>query len=252
MSLWHLELLRLWRTRRWIALAAVFLVLGFGNPLATRYLGDLLQGATGDGTYIQIIVTQPKPADGMVSYFGNITSLGTLVAVVVAGLAFSLRANPPLASLYLTHVRNRVALLVPRLVVAALAAAVAALLGGTAAAIETTLLFGAPAVGSTTVGVTVSCLAMVFAVAVTFLCTTLLRGQVGALAVALGIVFVAVPLTDLIPGVRGVGPNAFVNLPSTLQYAPWGADATWATLVTLVLTMACVAGGCWRATRWEA
>ncbi len=252
MSLWRLELLRLWRTRRWIALAAVFLVLGFGNPLATHYLGDLLQGATGGGSYIEIIVKQPQPADGMVSYFGNITSLGTLVTVAVAGLAFSLRANPALAMLYLTHVPDRVALLVPRLVVAARAAAVAALLGGAAAALETTLLFGAPAVGSTVAGVAASGLAMLFAVAVTFLCATLLRSQVGAIAVALGTLVVAVPLADLIPGVRGVGPNAFVNLPSTLQYAPWSADATWATLVTLVLTMACVAGGCWRASRWEA
>jgi ABC-2 type transport system permease protein len=249
-GLWLLERRRLFRTGRWIALVAVFGVLGFGNPLATNYLGELLGGATGGG-YIQIIVTEPKPSDGMASYFSNITTLGTLVVVVVAGLAFAVRANPPLAAMYLTHVPSRVRLLAPRLVTVALAAAAAAVLGGAAATYATTLLFGAPATGATLAGVATSCLGMVFAVAVTFLCATLVRGQVTAIAAALAILIVAVPFADLIPGVRRVGPNSLVNLPVTLQTAPWTADHTWATVVTLGLTAACVAGGLWRAARWE-
>ena len=39
MGLWRVEWLRLVRTGRWIALAAVFLLLGLGEPLLTRYLG---------------------------------------------------------------------------------------------------------------------------------------------------------------------------------------------------------------------
>ena len=250
-GLWLLEWRRLLRTGRWIALVAVFGVLGFGNPLATNYLGRLLGGATGGGGYIQIIVTEPKPSDGMASYFSNITTLGVLVVVVVAGLAFTVRANPPLAAMYLTHVPSRIRLLVPRLVTVALATVVVALLGGAAAPYATTLLFGAPAAGATLAGVAASCLGMVFAVAVTFLCTTLLRGQVAAIAAALGILFVAVPFADLIPGLRGIGPNTLVNLPVILQTNAWTADHTWATLLTSALAAACVAGGLWRATRWE-
>jgi ABC-2 type transport system permease protein len=250
MSLWRLERLRLFRTRRWIALAAVFLVLGFGNPLATHYLGQLLSGRTGGG-YIQITVGQPQPSDGMASYFGNITSVGTLVTVVVAGLAFAVRANPPLAALYLTHVRSRAALLVPRLVTVAVATVVASVLGGLAAAYATTVLFGAPKAGATIAGIAVSCLAQLFAVVITFLCATLLRGQVAAIAVALGVVFVAVPFADLIPGVRPVGPNALTNLPTTLQTGAWTTNATWATVVTFGLCVAAVAGGLAQSRRWQ-
>jgi ABC-type transport system involved in multi-copper enzyme maturation permease subunit len=249
-GLWRLELRRLFRTGRWIALAAVFLVLGFGNPLTTRYLGQLLRGATGSG-YIQITVTEPKPSDGMASYFSNITSLCALVAVVLAGLAFALRATPPLAAMYLTHVPSRVRLLVPRLVTMSVAVVVAALIGGGAASYATTVLFGAPAVGATVAGVAASCLAMVFVVAVTFLCAALVRGQVGTIAVALIVLVVAVPTADLIPGVRHIGPNSFMNLPTTLQTTAWSADNTWATVVTAGLTLACVAGGLVRARRWE-
>ena len=250
MSLWRVERLRLLRTGRWIALAAVFLLLGLGEPIATRYLGELLRGATGSG-YIHITVTRPQPSDGMAAYFDNITTLGTLVTVVIAGLAFALRANPPLAALYLTHVPNRVALLLPRLLTVAVAAAAASALGGVAAAYETTLLLGAPPAGATVAGVLVSSLGTVFVVAVTFLVATLLRGQVATIAVALGAVFVAVPFANLVPGVRDVGPDAFTALPQRLQLSPWTGDDTWSTVVVLGLIAACVAAGLYRSSRWE-
>lgn len=250
MSLWHVERLRLLRTGRWIALGAVFLLLGLADPLLTHYLGQLLSGPTGD-TYIHITVSKPRPSDGMSAYFGNITTIGTLVTIVIAGLAFSIRANPPLAALYLTHVPGRIALLLPRVVTVAVAAAVAAALGGTAAAYETTLLLGAPAARATTVGVLVSCLGAVFAVAVAFLSAALLRGQVAAIAAALVAVLVAVPFADLIPGARHIGPNAFTTIPAALQTVSWSTDDTWATIVTVLLTAACVVGGFWRSTHWE-
>ncbi len=146
---------------------------------------------------------------------------------------------------------GRIALLLPRVVTVAVAAAVAAALGGTAAAYETTLLLGAPAARATMVGVALSCLGAVFAVAVTFLSATLQRGQVAAIAAALIAVLVAVPFADLIPGVRHIGPNAFTSMPAALQTVPWSTDDTWATIVTLLLTAVCVIGGFWRSKHWE-
>jgi len=250
MNLWRVERLRLFRTGRWIALASVFLLLGFAEPLVTRYIGQLLGGATGS-TYIHVTVTEPHAADAMAAYFGNITTLGTLVTVVVAGLAFSVRSNPPLAALYLTHVPSRIALLVPRLATMAVAATVAAALGGVAAAYETTLLLGAPAAGVTATGVLISCLGAVFAVTITFLASAFLRGQVAAIAVALGAMFVAVPSSSLIPGIRHIGPAAFTALPTALQTGAWNSNDTWATTLTTLLAAACVAGGLWRSTRWQ-
>jgi len=249
-GLWLLERRRLFRTGRWIALLATFVVLGLGNPLATRYLGELLRSSTSDG-YLQIIVREPKPSDGMASYFSNVPSIGAIVTVVVAALAFSVRANPPLAAMYLTHVPSRAQLLLPRLATVAAAVTVAALLGGGAATYATTVLFGAPAAGATAAGIGASCLAVVFAVAVTFGCACVLRGQVGVIAVALVVLVVVVPSLDLIPGVRRVGPNSVINLPTALQTTAWSTDNTWATALMAALTLACVAGGLARAARWE-
>lgn len=249
-SLWRVERLRLLRTGRWIALATVFILFGLADPLLTRYLGQLLSGTTGN-TYIHITVMKPRASDAMSSYFSNITTLGTLVTVVVAGLAFSIRANPSLATLYLTHFPRRAALLAPRLVTIVAATAAASVLGGAAAAYETALLIGAPAAGPTVTGIAVSTGAMVLAVAVTFLSASLLRGQVGTIAVALVAVFVVVPLADLIPGVRPIGPNAFTALPVTLQTAAWTAHDTWSLVVTTGLATVCVVAGFWLAHRWE-
>jgi ABC-2 type transport system permease protein len=250
LSLWRVERLRLLRTGHWIALAIVFVLFGLADPLLTRYLGKLLSGSTGDA-YIHITVTAPRASDGMSSYFSNITTLGTLVTVVVAGLAFSIRANPPLATLYLTHFPSRAALLTPRLLTIAGATAIASILGGAAAAYETALLIGAPAAASTVTGIAVSTAGMLFAVAVTFLSASLLRGQVGAIAAALVAVLAVVPLADLIPGIRPIGPNAFTALPVTLQTTAWTAHDTWSTALTLGLATVCVLAGFVRAHRWE-
>jgi ABC-2 type transport system permease protein len=253
LSLWRVERLRLFRTGRWIALAVVFLLFGLADPLLTKYLAQVLGRSTGGGgdTYIHITVTQPHASDGMSSYFSNITTLGTLVTVVIAGLAFTLRANPPLAGLYLTHFPRRAAILTPRLVTVLAATAVASMLGGGAAAYETALLIGAPAAGATVAGIAISAGGMLFAVAVTFVAAAFLRGQVGAIAVALAVVFVAVPLADLIPGVSGVGPSAFLALPVALQTTAWTAHDTWSTVVTAALAVVCVAVGYVQAYRWE-
>jgi ABC-2 type transport system permease protein len=247
---WRLEWLRLMRTRRWIALVIVFLLVGFGDPLLTRYLGALLTGAS-NTSYIHITVTKPQPSDGMISYFSNITTVGTLVVVVVAGLAFAVRAIPPLAVLYLTHIPSRAALLVPRLAIVSVAALAACGLGSAAAAYETSILLGTPAPGATAAGVAVACLGTLLAVSVTFAATAFVASQVAAIAVALVAVLVIVPLSGLIPGLASIGPAAFLNLPAVLQNAAWTTDDWWATAITIGLIALLVAAGFQRARRWE-
>ena len=42
MTLWRLEWLRLIRTRRWIALVAVYLFFGLLGPIGAKYIGEIL------------------------------------------------------------------------------------------------------------------------------------------------------------------------------------------------------------------
>ena len=62
MGPWRLEVLRLWRTRRVIALAATFLIVGLGAPILTYYLPELIKGAGGG---IQITVPKQTAADAL-------------------------------------------------------------------------------------------------------------------------------------------------------------------------------------------
>ena len=52
LSPWRVEWLRLVRTRRLIALAGVFVLLGFAEPLGTYYLPELLRHSNAKGIKI--------------------------------------------------------------------------------------------------------------------------------------------------------------------------------------------------------
>jgi ABC-2 type transport system permease protein len=187
----------------------------------------------------------------MTGYFSNIGTLGTLVAVILSAMAFCIRANPPLATLYLTHVPSQFRLLGPRLATMWIAVVAASILGGAAATYETAILLGAPRAGATIAGIALSAAAMVLAVALTFLASAIYRGQLVTVAVTLAVAYVGLPLIGVLPGLSHIGPAAFTSLPVKLQTAPWSTDDTWACMIAAIVAAACVAGGLWRSRRWE-
>ena len=62
MSLWRLEWLRLTRTPRAIALGAIFLFIGFIEPVATKYENDLISRVAHGP---KITLPPPTAADGI-------------------------------------------------------------------------------------------------------------------------------------------------------------------------------------------
>ena len=92
MSIWRVEWLRLFRTRRWIALVAVFLLLGLTNPLVTKYLGQLLSNSTGGESYIHFTVTQPLKFSltggiSLTEQMGNLAMTSDAVTAFQQGLS---------------------------------------------------------------------------------------------------------------------------------------------------------------------
>ena len=43
MNLWRLEVIRLFRTKRWIALLGVYVFFGLVGPLSARYIREILE-----------------------------------------------------------------------------------------------------------------------------------------------------------------------------------------------------------------
>ena len=111
MSVWKLELLRLWRTKRWIALLVSFTIFGFIGPLMARYIAELIGTTAGN---ITIIVPPPVPADGFTNYIKNSMQIGLIVAVVIAAGALAVDAKTGLSIFYKSRISKPAKLLLPR------------------------------------------------------------------------------------------------------------------------------------------
>lgn len=216
MNLWRLEWLRLTRRPRALALGAIFVVFGLGEPLATKYQNDLL-GHVGRG--VRIYLPPPAPSDAISGYVSNASVIGLIVVVALAAGVFSFDAHQGLAIFFRTRVTSTWRLLLPRFTVSAAAAAIAYLLGTLAAWYETDLLIGPLPAGWMLAGVVCGALYLTFAVALAALAASIVRGTVATAAVALA-VLLALPIAGTWHVISNWLPSTLVNDPVTLLTGP--------------------------------
>jgi ABC-2 type transport system permease protein len=232
MTLWRLELLRLVRTRRAVALGAVFAFFGFLGPLTARYLGEIIDRfGSGDLT---VIVPDPVPADGIEQFASSAFQIGLLVAVVVAAGALALDAIPEMSIFLRTRVRSAARLVVPRYVVTTVAAAAAYLVGVGIAWYETVVLLGAPHVGGMLGGTLLGMLYLAFAVAVAAAVGSRLGGVVGTVGATL-LILLALPIVGIADAAGRWLPSHLVGAQVALVRDGRFGDYLGAAGVTLVL-----------------
>ncbi|HZU72672.1 MAG TPA: hypothetical protein VE990_07860 [Acidimicrobiales bacterium] len=198
MRLWRVEWLRLWRTRRWLALLAPFVAFGFGGPILAKYLPQILGTSIASGG-IRITAPPPVPADGIEEFIHNGMGLGVLVAIVVAAAAVSVDAHPALGAFYRTRVRHSHQLVIPRYCVVAVASAAALVAGTGAAWYETTVLLGGLPTSPMVVGTALELLYLVFVLALVSAAASVVRTPLMSAAVALGALF-ALQLVGIVHG----------------------------------------------------
>jgi ABC-2 type transport system permease protein len=244
MSLWKLEWLRLVRTRRLLALAAVFVVFGFGSPLLTRYLTDVLAAGTPGG--VKLVVPDPTPADGIASYQKNVQQLGAVLLAFIAAAAFRGRAEVFLR----TRITRRRDHVLPGVVVTTLAAWACYLAGLLGAWYETAVLLGGPGIVAMLAVAGFTLLYLAFAVALTLAIASFTRTAVPAGFASTALLLVVLPL---LAGVRELGDYLPPDLPASALSLVAGTSAPadhWrAVAVTLAATVALVAVGLSRAPR---
>lgn len=241
MSLWRLEVLRMVRTRRWLALVGVFVAFGFLGPLSAKYLPDLVAHA---GSGIKIIVAPPKPADGIRSYLGNAMQIGLVVTVVVAVSAFAFDRRPGLAIFYRTHVRRAADLVLPRYTVAAATAIGAFVLGSLSAVYETEVLLGHLPPVRLIEGIALEGLYLLFACAVAAAACGVVRGSLAATGLSVG-ALLALPIAGSIGRAGHWLPSDLVGSMSQLAMGHGAGEYRAAALASLgataVLLMAAIA-----------
>lgn len=218
MGPWRLELLRCWRTRRAIALAATFLILGLGIPVLTYYLPELANGAK-DG--LQIHIPKQTAHDAIAGFANNVGQLGTLVVVIVAAATMAVDARPGVAAFYRTRLRRPAQLVLPRYVVVTAASIAALALGTFGALFETSVLIGPVSFAALMAGLGLEALWLCFATSIVTLFASAIRGVLGVVGASI-VLFLALVLLEGLPSAFSWFPTSLSGSVSDLVQRPAG------------------------------
>jgi ABC-2 type transport system permease protein len=232
LSPWRVEVLRIARTRRLTVLAFLYLFLGGTGPLMARFAKELFSHLSGDST-VTIIVADPRPADGILSYYKSAMQVGLIAAVVITALAVCFDARPTLSVYYRTRSSVRTHL-VPRLVVTLLAVCAAYTLGFLFAWYETAALIGAPPAARTVQVWALGLCFTAFAVTLTFALSAVFRGTLATVGTTIAVVLV-LPILDGVRGVSGYLPSRLTTIPTALYHGSPHQSPAAAVLVSVAV-----------------
>lgn len=189
MNLWKLEWLRLLRTRRIMILFALFIVFGFGEPLLTRYLPDIINHSsnTGNSSIKVTVVSKPTAVQGFTAYANEAIGLGLIVTVIIAAYSLVIDTKTSLSTFYRTRTSKATTLLLPRYVIITAAIICAFIVGTLTAWYETTTLFGHTNFTDIIVGTLYISLYFMFVTAVVSFASSIVRSLMATVGLALGI-----------------------------------------------------------------
>lgn len=237
MSLVRLEILRMIRTHRWMALFGIYGFFGMLGPLTARYLNEIIEYVgTGD---LVFEAPEPEPIDGIVQFISNASQLGLLAVAVIAAAAISVDARPEVAAFLRTRVARPGSLVLPRVGVVSATAVLALVVGTAIAWALTASLIGGLPVGAMLSGTALGGLYLVFAVSVVAAVSGLMRSVPAVALGSLG-VLVVLPIFGLVPAVEVWLPShLFGAIAGLIDGAPV-TDYLRSILVTFVVAPALV------------
>ncbi len=231
MTLWRLELARLVRTSRGLALLAVYAFFALLGPISAAYIQEILERFGTEG--MQITFEDPTPLDGLVQFISNASQLGLLAVIIVAAAALSLDARPELAAFLRTRVQRPADLVVPRYVVVTVASAVALIFGTVIAVITTGTLLGWLPVAELIVGTLYGVLYLVFAVAVVAAVAGFLRSQLATVFVSI-VILLTLPVLGVIDAVGSWLPSALLTAVVGMAAGEGAGEYAGAAVVAVV------------------
>lgn len=242
MNLWRLEWIRLFRTKRWIALLGVYVFFGLIGPLSARYIREILESFGGG---VQVILEDPVAADGIASYVSNAAQIGLLVAVGIAAAALAFDAKPQMGIFLRTRVSHIREIIAPRYFVMTAAVAASFTAGSIAALYESTVLMGSLPFGGWLVGTILGCVYLAFAVAVVAAVAGKSQSVLVTTVVSIGVLLL-LPLIGIAPQIGEWLPSHLVGAIDSLVRGGEFGDYWRALGVTAMLTI----GSLWLAVRW--
>lgn len=245
MSLWRLEVLRLFRTYRVWILVGIFGFFGVLGPLTTRFLPEIVDRLGGGA---EIVVPDATPELAMAQYLGNALQLGLLAVAFIAALALAFDSKPEMSAFLRTRATIP-QILAPRYVVNMAAAAGSFLLASAIAFAVTAMMIAMPSIDGTIVGSVLIGLYLCFAVALTGLFASLVRGVPGTALLTVGSL-ISLSIVGLIPAIGPWLPSDLVGSYDTLiaggDFVYWRGIAS-----AVVLSIAAIGFSVYRMQRRE-
>jgi len=237
------ELTEQWRTKRFLIVAAVLVVFGLTSPLLAKFTPDLLKSIPNIPTGLAEMIPVPSVTDAVGQYVKNMAEFGILLVLLMSMGVVAQEKERGTAAMLLTHPVSRLNFLIAKFTALGIMFAVSLAVAALSCWYYTLLLFTALPLGPYLALNGLILVVFLVYIAVTLLCSTLVRTQ-GAAA---GLAFAALVL------VAGIG-----SLPRIGEYFPgrlftWGAalalgggDPAWpalgvaAGIIVLALVSACL------------
>jgi ABC-2 type transport system permease protein len=208
------ELRQLWRTKRLLAMGAVFLVFGMGSPLLAKLTPELLGSLEGAEMFADLIPT-PTAGDAMAQYIKNLSQFGFILAVLLGMGAVAGEKERSIVPMILSKPMPRWAFVASKFAAQSLMYLVGFLLAGLGAGYYTLVLFGPLDPGGFTL-----LNGLLFLWLLTFVALSLLGSILGATTAAAGGIGLAL----------SVGLMLLGSLPQYGALLPGGLMG-WAALV---------------------
>jgi ABC-2 type transport system permease protein len=232
------ELLEQWRTRRLLVLAAVLLIFGFLSPLLARYTPELIASLPETEGLADLIPT-PTVNDAVGQYLENMSQFGVILALLLTMGAVAQEKERGTAAMILVKPMPRWAFLGAKFGALLITFAVSLALAGAGAYYYTYLLFEPLDLGRWLALHGLVLLHLMVYVALTLLCSVLMRtpAAAGGLAFALLLVL-AIP--GVVPQIGRYLPGQLIALAGGVMAAvpdlAWGA--LWVSVGLIVASLA--------------
>ena len=221
------ELMEQWRTKRLLIVAVILAVFGLGSPLLAKLTPDLLRAVPNLPAGLADFIPVPTVADAVTQYVKNMSQFGILLALLMSMGSVAQEKERGTAAMMLTHPISRLDFLLAKFVALGLTFALSLAVAAVGCWYYTLLLFEALPWGPFLALNGLMLLVFLVYIAVTLLCSTLVRTQ-GAAA---GLAFTALVV------IGGIGALPRINDFMPGRLFNWGAaialsqsEPSWAAL----------------------
>lgn len=230
------ELTEQWRTKRFLIVAAVLVLFGLTSPLLAKFTPELLKSIPNIPAGLAEMIPTPSVADAVGQYIKNMSQFGILLAVLMSMGTVAQEKERGTAAMLLTHPISRLNFLLAKFTALGITFTVSLAVAALGCWYYTLLLYEALPWGPFLALNGLMLVVFLVYIAVTLLCSTLVRTQ----SAAAGMAFAALVLVAGIGSLPHIGeyfPGRLFSWGGTLVLG--GGDPAWpAFWISLGLTAA--------------